>query len=128
MAVVCLKPVCHFLFPRMYIYIQGLYSKNIIYIITVIFLLFAGLQLFDKSGLTWRADIPAVKDIYLPFSIHIRYYEVTPGIISTIESIMGFVIALILINAIIRFAKLSKKKEAKPLLFCTGFVHPGFLK
>ena len=40
---------------------------------------------------------------------------------------MGFVVAFILVDAIIRFSKSGKEKEAKPLLFALGLFALGFL-
>ena len=63
----------------MCIYIQDVYQKILSILLLLFFFFLQGFNCFDKSGLTWRIDLPAIKDIYLPFDIHIRYYEVTPG-------------------------------------------------
>jgi PAS domain S-box-containing protein len=79
-------------------------------------------QIFDRSTLTWVAALPSVKTIPLPFGGAVTYYEVTFGILTTIQSLTGLAATGYIIFCGVRFYRRGNRREAVPLLIALGFM------
>jgi methyl-accepting chemotaxis protein len=103
-------------------------NKRLRNFFAVYFVLAALLALFDNTGLSWRTDQPAVKAIPLPMGLDITYYEVTPGIMTTLVSLMGIAVFVYAFRLGIRLYRQNEKGKARPLfwsvaLFCIGLCN-----
>ncbi|MEW6443016.1 MAG: response regulator [bacterium] len=74
-------------------------------------------QLVDRSSLTWLADKPAIKFIFLPFDIRITYYEAAPGPCTiAFVSILGLSLILYVFWACLHMYRSGQREKAKPLV------------
>ena len=63
----------------------------VIYIYSILYLLVIFVQLVDRSDLTFLMDQPSVKQIMLSEILTFTYYEVTPGLFSVVQGIVGLI-------------------------------------
>jgi methyl-accepting chemotaxis protein len=100
-------------------------NKRLRNFFAVYFVLAALLALFDNTGLSWRTDEPAVKAIPLPMGLDITYYEVTPGIMTTLVSLMGIAVFIYAFRLGIRLYRQNEKGKARPLFWSVAFFCVG---
>jgi two-component system, LuxR family, sensor kinase FixL len=93
-----------------------IYASSIYYLFATI------VQLVDRSSLTWLVDQPSIKNIILPFGLSVTYYEVTFGIFTTIQSLMGMLISIYPLVMSIRYYRDGHKKETIPLFLGISFM------
>ncbi len=91
----------------------------------VYFVLAALLALFDNTGLSWQTDKPDVKHIPLPLNLDITYYEVTPGVMTTLVSLMGIAVFIYAFRLGIRLYRQDEKVKARPLFWSVAFFFIG---
>lgn len=91
-------------------------NKRPIVWLTVILLLMAAIQLFDRSNLTWMMDKPSIKTIPLPNNQSITYYEVVPGFFTIILYLTWLAAGLLILYIGFRYYQRHKKEEIIPLL------------
>jgi PAS domain S-box-containing protein len=89
--------------------------------LSVYFLLCAVVQVVDRSGLTWLADQPAIKEMQLPFGLEIVYYEASPGPFTVMQNALGLLGFVYIFWAVVKFYRSGRQKESKPLLVAMGF-------
>lgn len=103
----------------------GTGNKRLRNFFAVYFILAALLALFDNTGLSWQTDKPAVKAIPLPLGLDITYYEVTPGIMTTLVSLMGIVVFIYAFRLGIGLYRRDEKGKARPLFWSVAFFFVG---
>lgn len=103
----------------------GTRNKRFRNFFAVYFVLAAMLSVFDNTGLSWRMDKPAVKAIPLPFGLDITYYEVTPGIMTTLVSLMGVAVFIYAFRLGIRLYRRDERAKARPLFWSVAFFFIG---
>jgi methyl-accepting chemotaxis protein len=91
----------------------------------VYFVLAALLALFDNTGLSWQTAKPAVKAIPLPAGLDITYYEVVPGIMTTLVSLMGVAIFVYAFVLGVRLYRQGDHAKARPLFWSVAFFCIG---
>jgi methyl-accepting chemotaxis protein len=100
-------------------------NKRLRNFFAVYFVLAAMLSVFDNTGLSWQTDKPAVKAIPLPMGLDITYYEVTPGIMTTLVSLMGIAVFIYAFRLGIRLYRQDEKGKARPLFWSVAFFCVG---
>ncbi|MDM7924807.1 MAG: methyl-accepting chemotaxis protein [bacterium] len=103
----------------------GTRNKRLRNFFAAYFVLAAMLSVFDNTGLSWRMDKPAVKTIPLPLGLDITYYEVTPGIMTTLVSLMGIAVFIYAFRLGIRLYRRDEKAKARPLFWSVAFFFFG---
>ena len=93
------------------------------YFLSIFFLLFALGQIVDRSDLTWLVDHPSIKVILLPLGLNVTYFEVTPGLISILQSPLAIFTGAYILWNVIRFYKHGHRREGGPLLVALGIVY-----
>jgi hypothetical protein len=114
----------------------SLKTKKIRNFFIIYFAVAALVALLDPTTLSFFVSKPAIKDVTLPLSLSITYYEVTPGPLTDFNSLMGIAVFGYIFKIGLDLFKTGDKKMAKPLLwsvlfFCIGLVndvavHMGF--
>ncbi|MBN2201186.1 hypothetical protein JW777_04465 [bacterium] len=100
-------------------------NKRLRNFFAIYFILAALLALFDNTGLSWQTDKPAVKHIPLPLGLDITYFEVTPGIMTTLVSLMGIAVFIYAFRLGIRLYRRNEKGKARPLFWSVAFFFVG---
>lgn len=67
----------------------------------------AGIQLCDRSKLTWT-DIPSVKPVQIAGNLVATYNEMTPGILSNLQSIVGMLLLAYILYRLVRQYQAAK--------------------
>jgi PAS domain S-box-containing protein len=88
----------------------AVYSFTAFYAVAIV------VQAIDRSGLTWNAGLPAIKDFVLPFGLHVTYHEATLGIFTTVQGLIGMAANAYIIWCGVRFYREGNRREATPLL------------
>ncbi len=88
-----------------------------VYFFTAFFLIAIIVQIVDRSSLTFAVDDPSIKDIVLPWGLHITYYEAALGPFTTIQGLMGTAFSLYVLWRGVRFFRRGKRKGRSPLFF-----------
>jgi PAS domain S-box-containing protein len=96
-----------------------------VYVFTACFILAGVVGLVDRSGLTWRLDQPSVKLVLLPFGFMVGYYEVAPGPLTDLQSVMGVLLFLYILWIIVRFYRRGQRRKAKPLFVTMVILFAG---
>jgi len=89
------------------------------------FTLAAVVGVVERSGLAWLVDQPDVKQIQLSFGFGVTYYELTPGPLTNLQSVMGMVLLVYTFGLGVRFYRSGQRREAKPLLVAMVFSFSG---
>lgn len=100
-------------------------SKRIRNLFSVLFVCGALFVLSDNSGLSWQVDKPAIKQIALPFHLSVTYYEVVPGPITQLLSLMGVLTFVYAFRIGIFMYKNQNRSKARPLLYSVLFYCIG---
>lgn len=79
-------------------------------------------QIVDRSTFPWIPGLPSIKTISLPFGMHITYYEVTLGIFSVIQGLMGLAATAYIVWCGVSFYLGGSRREAVPLLVALGVM------
>jgi PAS domain S-box-containing protein len=79
------------------------------------FVLAAIAGLVNPAGLAWPADQPSVKQVLLP-SGQLTYYEMSPGLLTNIQSVLGLVVFVYVLWLAIWVYRCGRRQEAAPLL------------
>jgi PAS domain S-box-containing protein len=87
-----------------------------IYLYSIAYLCLFIIQLVDRSDLTLLMDQPSIKNITLPYIQPVTYYEVTPGLLSTVQGILGVFSTTYIVIMGIRYFRRGHKREAMPLI------------
>jgi methyl-accepting chemotaxis protein len=98
----------------------------------VYFILSSGVILFDRTGICFQLDKPAIKAISLPFGLGITYYEVASGWMTTVLSGMGFLVFVYAFWIGLNLYRRDKNR-ARPLLascvvFCIGMCNDALVQ
>ncbi len=96
-------------------------------VLTVYFALAAIVGVIDRGRLTWLVDQPVVKNIRLPFGLAATYYEVTPGPLTNLQSVMGVVLFIYILWISVCFYRSGRQKQAAPLLATMAVLFAGTL-
>jgi len=96
-----------------------------VWALSAYFILAALVGMVERSGLAWLVDQPDVKQIRLSFGFRVTYYELTPGPLTDLQSVMGMVVLAYTFWLGVRFYRSGKRREAKPLLFAMVFSFSG---
>jgi PAS domain S-box-containing protein len=96
---------------------------KVIYIYSIYYILVVIVQLADRSNLTFLVDQPSIKHIVLSHVLTITYYEVTPGLFSVVQGLVGMVASTYILIMGIRYVKRGHKREAMPLILAMGFIY-----
>jgi PAS domain S-box-containing protein len=93
-----------------------------VYSFTAFFLIAIIVQIVDRSSLTFAIDSPSIKEILLPWGLHITYYEAALGPFTMVQGLMGTAFSLYALWRGVRFFRRGKRKDAGPLLFALGLM------
>jgi two-component sensor histidine kinase len=74
------------------------------------------------GDLAWIRDRPEITRITLPFGNTIEYLEVEAGPITNIQAIIGLGFFAYLLAVIVRYARLGRHPEARPLVTVTSII------
>ncbi len=108
------------LFTTAFLWFVADYTRRrkgiVIYAFTAYYVGALIVQAVDRSAFTWIYALPSVKTIHLPFGIDFTYYEVTLGIFSTIQGLIGLAASVYIFWCGVRFFRSGSRREAVPLL------------
>lgn len=94
----------------------GMHNYRILGFLSILYLIAIIFQIFDRSDLTWIVNSPLVKVIHLPGNYQVVYNEVTPGIISVMESVISVPVTIYAFYMSIVYYRTSGRKRAIPLI------------
>lgn len=104
-----------------------IYSYPILGILTAMYLIAVAFQVLDRSDLTWIVTQPAIKVIHFPWGGQITYNEVTPGIVSMMESVISLPVTIYVFYMSIAYYRKGEKKRALPLIIAQIIFAIGVL-
>jgi len=102
-------------------------SKKGLWGFSAYYVLAAVVGALDKSNLTWLTDQPSIKDIALPFGLAITYYEVSPGPLTNLQSVIGLVVSSYVFWAAIRLYRSGYQKKARLLILAMSIFFVGVI-
>jgi signal transduction histidine kinase len=91
-------------------------NRPILYVLTGFFVLAGLAQIISPTELTWTLNPPSIKEIALPFGLHVTYYEATPGLLTNIHSVGGLLAAAYVLWGAVRFWLKQRSWESSRLL------------
>jgi PAS domain S-box-containing protein len=91
-------------------------------VFSAVFLIMAACGLLNAGGLFWDTLHPLVKTVSLPFGLRVAYHEVAPGILSNVQSGLGFLVFLYVLGFALRARWAGAKALANPLIAAMGFI------
>ena len=97
--------------------------QKIIYVLSLLFLLFAIIQTVDRSDLAWLVNHPSIKEILFPFGLRVTYNEASPGLIAFLQRSLAIFTGAYILWYSLRFYKRGHKREGGPLLIALGIVY-----
>ncbi|GEM_PF-1023617 len=80
------------------------------------FFLSAVLSLVDRTGHAWRPDRPLVKTVHLPTGGMVTYFEAAPGIVASLQSLVGLGLFVFLLGYVGRIYLAGHRDQARPML------------
>ncbi len=99
-------------------------QKKITVVLSLCYLLLIAVTAVERIGLIWT-DEPLVKAVRLPFGIEFNYYEMAPGPVTNIFSLVGLIVFVYICWMGIRLYSSGKKSKALPLLLAMAIFFLG---
>jgi len=96
-----------------------------IWVLSTFFLVAAVGGLMNSLGRFWLMDQPAVKEIHLPFTLTITYYEMTPGPFANVVSIAGVLVIVYTLWLGVHTYRSGQRQKTRPLLAATLLLFAG---
>ncbi len=98
-------------------------KKPVLYTFTGFFVLAGLAQIIFPGDLTWTLTPPSIKEVALPFGLHVTYYEAVPGLLTNIHSVGGLLAAAYVLWGAARFWLKKRDRESLNLLIAlTPFI------
>ncbi len=91
------------------------------------FILTAIIGIFDRSGLAWLVDQPLLKEIDLPFGLHVTYYEVAPGVVTVLQHAVGVVMIAYMIWISVSYYRHQNGRKAWALMAALMVLLAGLI-
>jgi len=104
----------------------GQANRKIVMGFTVYYLFAALSGLLYGGDLIWTNE-PSIKEIYLPFGYDIRYNEMTPGVLTNLQSIVGLIYFIYILKVSLKFYKSGNKQKGMPLLVAMFILFVGLM-
>ncbi len=101
-------------------------SRKIIYFITGCYVVCLGIGITSQGRFVW-SEHPAIKHVRLPFGTEVTYYEMAPGPVVSILSLLSILIFGYAFMAGMKYYKSGNKKRALALIFSTGLFFIGVI-
>ena len=102
----------------------GKVSNKILVLFTSFYLPMAAVQFLTRSELTWTSQ-ESVKTGALPFGLSFTYYEMLPGPLSILISMVGLIAIIYICFVCVRYFFPDNREKAKPLLAALIFFFLG---
>jgi PAS domain S-box-containing protein len=100
--------------------------KKLLFASTGYFLVSALIHIFDRSGQVWMPlDQPAIKQFTLFTGLEVTYYEMTPGPIIDVQSLLSLLIFAFIFWMAIRFYQTGHRRESVPLMISLSLFWVG---
>ncbi|MCD4722549.1 MAG: PAS domain S-box protein [Desulfobacula sp.] len=104
----------------------GQTNKKIVMGFTVYYVFAALAGLFIRSDLTWTS-VASIKEIRLPFGYDIRYDEMTPGVLTDLQGIVGLLFFIYIFMVSLKFYRSENKENGMPLLIAIILLFAGLM-
>ena len=104
----------------------GQTNRKIVMGFTVCYCFAALAGLFVRSDLTWTS-VASIKEFRLPFGYDVKYNEMTPGILTNLQSIMGLIYFIYIFMVSLKFYRGGNKEKGVPLLIGITLLFAGLL-
>jgi PAS domain S-box-containing protein len=98
------------------VFYARLNAKAVSIILTLLSLALSVFQFYDRSDLTLLVNNPVIKSMILPFDLTITYYEVMPGVVTQVESLLGILVSLYIFGIIVRVIRRGQRPGSWRLL------------
>lgn len=99
-------------------------SARVMIAVTAVFVMSIVVQLVDHSWLTITAELPAIKEIALPFG-QITYYEAVQGPLTVAQSAVGLLVGMYILGLGVSAYRSGQKHTAMPLILAMGIFFAG---
>lgn len=83
------------------------------------------LSLFDRSGIVWRTDRPLIKTVPLLTGGSLTYYEAAPGIVASLQSLVGLGLLAFLLWYVGRIYLRGERAQVRPILLALALFFVG---
>ncbi|MBW2666932.1 MAG: response regulator [Deltaproteobacteria bacterium] len=103
----------------------GFVSRRVLWVLSCYFLFAAVFGLLDRSGLSWRVDVPSIKQITLPFGPEVTYYEATPGPFVLVQSVIGLISFGYILWIALRLRQSGQHRKALPFVASMSLFFAG---
>ncbi len=104
----------------------GKASRKVVIGFTVYYIFAVLSGLFNRGNSIWTNEA-SIKDISLPFGYEIIYYEMAPGFLTNLQSLVGFVYFIYIFKVGLKFYKSGNKRKGRPLLVAMIFLFVGLM-
>lgn len=105
----------------------GIHNYKILGLLSLMYMIAVIFQIFDRSDLTWMVNSPLIKVIHLPGNYQVVYNEVTPGIVSILESVISIPVVIYAFYMAIIYYRKGEQKRAIPLLIAQVIFAVGVI-
>ncbi len=105
----------------------ALKSRKFLILISIFLAITAVFGIIDRSGLAWRVDLPAVKQVNLPYAGSITYHEVSAGIITELQHFVGVALIIYMLLITVRYYRSGNRRRARPLFIALIILFAGIV-
>ncbi len=105
----------------------GAEDRRPLYFLSACHVIFAVVQIVDRSPLTLLTSSPSVKQVRLPFGLDVTYHEAQTGALTNVQSLFGLALAGYVLWLAVRAIRGERRRRAVPLLVAVAVFSAGVL-
>jgi PAS domain S-box-containing protein len=100
----------------------GMVPRPVLWAVSAWFGMCAIVQAAGLGSLTWLADAPELKEVFLPFGVKITYREVAAGPLTVVQSVSAVFFFAYVFYVLVKFTRAGHRKEGRSLLVVVAVI------